>query len=214
MIKILLADDHEVIRAGLKEYLRKTMPDAVIEETGDGDTTFEKIKRNDYALIILDINMPDTDSFGLVSNILALKPRSGILIFSMNPEEIYARKYLKLGALGYLNKEASIDEVRKAVENVIDHKKYLSPSLTQQLLDHALTGKTNNNNPFDELSPRELEITRHLLKGESLSTIGSSLHLHTSTVGTHKARIFRKLHCKNNMEVLGLARLHHFIQPN
>jgi len=214
MIKILLADDHAVIRAGLKEYIRNIIPHSVIEETGDGDTAFAKIKHNDYALIILDINMPDTDSFGLVSNILAVKPGSRILIFSMNAEEIYARKYLKLGALGYLNKEASIDEVRKAIENVMDNKKYLSPSLTQRLIDRVLTGNANNDNPFDVLSPRELEITRHLLKGESVSTIGSCLHLHTSTIGTHKARIFQKLHCKNSIEINALARLHNFIQPN
>src|SRR5450631_2364190 len=101
MVKILLADDHEVIRAGLKVYIGNMIPHSVIEETGDGDTAYEKIKHNDYGLIILDINIPDTDAFGLVSNILAVKPGSRILIFSMNAEEIYARKYLELGALGY-----------------------------------------------------------------------------------------------------------------
>lgn len=214
MIKILLADDHEVIRAGLKVYIRNMIPHSVIEETGDGDTAFAKIKHNDYALIILDINMPDTDAFGLVSNILAVKPASRILIFSMNAEEIYAKKYLKSGTLGYLNKEASIDEIRKAIENVMDNKKYLSPSLTQQLIDRVLTGKANNNSPFDILSSRELEITRHLLNGESVSIISFCLHLHTSTVGTHKARIFQKLHCKSSIEINELARLHNFIQPN
>src|SRR5674476_1601695 len=106
MIKILLADDHAIIRAGLKTYIQNIIPHTSIEEAYDGDSTFEKIKHNDYALIILDINMPATDSFGLVSNILAVKPESKILIFSMNSEEVYTKKLLNLGVLGYLNKAA------------------------------------------------------------------------------------------------------------
>ena len=214
MIKILLADDHVIIRAGLKTYIQNIIPHSVIEEAQDGASAFEKIKRHNYALIILDINMPATDSFGLVSNILAVKPKSKILIFSMNSEEIFAKKLLNLGALGYLSKDASADEFRQAIENVMNNKRYLSPSLTQTLTDSALGKNANNQNPFDLLSPRELEIVRHLMKGESVSQIGTYLNLHTSTVGTHKARIFEKLNCKNVIEINELARLHNFIQPD
>lgn len=210
MIKILLADDHLIIRAGLKIYIKNIIPHADIDEAHDGDSTFEKVKWNDYALIVLDINMPATDSFGLVSNILAVKPEAKILMFSMNSEEIYAKKYLNLGALGYISKDASSDEIRQAIHNVMDNKRYISPSLTQKLAASALGKKSDVQNPFDLLSPRELEITRHLMKGESVSQIASFLNLHTSTVGTHKARIFEKLKCKNAIDINELARIHNF----
>ena len=211
MVTILLADDHTIVRAGLKSYIENIILGSGVEEAPDGDTAFEKIKQHDYDLIILDINMPATDSFGLVSNILALKPASKILMFSINSEEVFAKKYLNLGALGYLNKDAAVDEIKQAIENVMGNKRYISPSLIQILTESALGKKTNNQNPFDLLSPRELEIVRHLIKGESVSQIGSFLHLHTSTVGTHKARIFQKLACKNSIELNELATLHHFI---
>jgi two-component system, NarL family, invasion response regulator UvrY len=211
MIKILLADDHSIVRSGLKTYIEKIIPHSAIEEASDGDAVFEKIRLGDYDLIILDINMPPDNSFDLVSNILTVKPRTRILMFSMSPEEIYAKKYLSLGALGYLNKDASAVEIEQAINLVLKNRRYLSPSLTQALTESALGKNPNNQNPFNLLSPRELEIARHLMRGESVSEIGECLHLHTSTIGTHKARIFQKLHCKNIMELNELAILHNFI---
>ena len=214
MIKILLADDHTIIRAGLKIYIKNIIPDSEVEEAYDGDSTFEKIKNSEYELIILDINMPATDSFGLVSNILAIKPKSKILMFSMNSEEIYAKKYLTLGALGYISKDASADEIKEAITNVMNNKRYISPSLTQTLASSALGKRAYNQNPFDLLSRRELEITRHLMKGESVSQISHYLNLHTSTIGTHKARIFEKLNCTNVIGMTELARIHNFTQSD
>ncbi|MEO8415327.1 MAG: response regulator transcription factor [Ginsengibacter sp.] len=208
MLKILLADDHVILRAGLKIFIKNLISHSSIDEVGNGDDAFELIKQNDYALIILDINMPATDSFGLVSNIIALKPESKILMFSMNSEEIYAKKYLHLGALGYISKDASEVEIKEAMNTVLNNKRYLSASLTQSLTESALGKKANTQNPFDLLSPRELEIARHLMKGESVSQIGTYLNLHTSTVGTHKARIFEKLHCHNIIALDELARAH------
>ena len=214
MAKILLADDHAIVREGLKTFIQNIIPHSDIEEAYDGASAFKKITRNNYALIILDINMPATDSFGLVSNILAAKPKSKILIFSMNSEEIFAKKFLNLGALGYLSKYASEDEFRLAIENVMSNKRYVSPSFRQALTESALGKNSNNQNPFDLLSSRELEIVRHLIKGASVSQIGTCLNLHTSTVGTHKARIFEKLHCKNIIETNELAIMNSFTQPN
>ncbi|MGH2564081.1 MAG: response regulator [Ginsengibacter sp.] len=214
MTKVLLADDHEIVRKGLKAYIYSIVPDSDVEKASNGDSAYERIKHHDYDLIVLDITMPGIDSFGLVSNILAVKPRSRILMFSMNSEEVFAKKYLESGAMGYLNKDASADEIKQAINTVLNNKRYISASLTQRLTDAALGIKPNNKNPFDLLSQRELEITRHLIKGESVSQIGSFLNLHTSTVGTHKARIFEKLNCKNIIEIIDLARLYKFNQPN
>ncbi len=209
MINILLADDHAIIRAGLKIFIEKTIAHSVIDEADDGDSAFEKIKQKDFDLIILDVNMPGTDSFGLVNNILAHKAGSKILMFSMNAEEVYAKKYLQLGAKGYLSKASSEDEITKALNTVLDNKRYISASLSQSLTEDALGKKPDN--PFDSLSPREFEIVQHLVRGESLSEICDKLNLHASTVGTHKARIFEKLGCSNIIDISQLAKVHKVI---
>ncbi len=209
MINVLLADDHVIIRAGLKIFIEHHVPHSVIDEAWDGDSAFEKIKDKDYHLIILDVNMPDTDSFGLVSNIISLKPEANILMFSMNAEEIYAKKYLQLGAKGYLSKASSEAEIKIALDNVINAKRYISPSLNQAFTEEVLGKKSSN--PFDDLSPREFEIVLHLIRGESSAEICHALNLHTSTIGTHKARIFEKLHCSNIIDIYDLAKVYNII---
>lgn len=208
-MNILLADDHAIIRTGLKRFIANYLPDSVIDEAHDGDSVFEKIKTTDYKIIVLDINMPNTDSFGLLHNIMVIRPASNILIFSMNAEEIYAKKYLQLGAKGYLSKTAAESEIRNALDNVIMGKRYISPSLSQTLADDAIGKKSEN--PFDSLSPREFEIVLHLIRGESLANICKALTLQTSTVGTHKARIFEKLKCNNIIDINALAKVYNVI---
>src|SRR5690349_22489875 len=111
MNRILLADDHEIIRSGLKLFINKFVPHAMIDEASNGDSTLQLIAENEYELIILDVTMPDTNSFGLVSSIITIKPDARILMFSMNAEEVYAKRYLQLGAKGYLCKNASFEEL-------------------------------------------------------------------------------------------------------
>src|SRR5665647_126580 len=193
MINVLLADDHAMIRAGLNILIAKHIVHSVIDEAWDGDSALKKIKEKDYKLIVLDITMPGTDSLGLVSNIIALKPEANILMFSMYAEKIYAKKYLQLGVKGYLSKSASHEEINIALDYVINAKRYISPLLNQVFTEEALGKKSNN--PYDDLSPREFEIVLHLIRGESLAEICHTLNLHISTISTHKANIFRKLHC-------------------
>jgi DNA-binding NarL/FixJ family response regulator len=183
------------------------LPHCNIHEAEDGNSAFEKIKQNDYDLQMLDVNMPNTDSFGLISNILALKPGSKILMFSMNSEEIYAKRYLKMGAMGYLRKDASNDEIKKAITTVLNNKRYMSAELSERLLND-MRGNDNSENPFNNLSPREFEIVQHLIRGESLADLCSKLTLHSSTISNHKARIFEKLKCKNIIDLNTLAKIH------
>lgn len=210
-MNILLADDHVIIRTGLKRFISSYIVGANIDEAIDGDSAFAKIKATIYQLIILDINMPNTDSFGLLSNIMVIRPEANVLMFSMNAEEIYAKKYLQLGAKGYLCKTASPSEIQTALDTVISGKRYISSALSQTFAE-AVIGKQAEN-PFDRLSPREFEIVLHLLKGESLASICKTLTLQTSTVGTHKARIFEKLQCSNIIDINALAKLYNVI-PN
>lgn len=212
MKDILLVDDHAIIRAGLKIYIETIIPFSIIDEASDGDAAFEKIKKKDYELLILDVNMPGTDSFGLIGNIMALKPDSKILMISMNAEEIYAKKYLKLGAKGYISKDAPETEIKTAIDTVLNNKRYISSSLSQAFTEEALGNKSPN--PFDSLSPQEFKIIQFIIRGESVGEISKKLNLHTSTIGTHKARIFKKLNCKNIVDIIALAKVHHVIAQN
>src|SRR5664279_3643710 len=210
MANILIVDDHLVITTGLKIVIANFLPDSVIDVANDGDIAFEKIKDRNYDLIIMDISLPNTDSFNIVSNILAIKPTSKILMFSMSPEDMFAKRYLKIGALGYINKDAPLHEIKNAIESALKNKRYLSPGLQDKLALESITDN-HHENQFDKLSPREFEIVQHLVHGDSVSEISRKLNLHTSTIGTHKARIFEKLHCHNIVELAMMAKVHNII---
>jgi DNA-binding NarL/FixJ family response regulator len=210
MPDILLVDDHSIVRTGLKLLLNDFLAHANIEEAYDGASALGKIKEKDYDLVIMDVNMPQTDSFGTVQTILSLKPSSKIIMFSMNAEEVYAKRYLKMGAMGYLRKDAANKEIEKAITSVLNNKKYVSPELAQKILSD-LQSIEEPDNPFDKLSSREFEIVQHLAQGDSVAAISKKLNVHTSTVGTHKARIFDKLHCQNIIDLTNLAKAHNVI---
>lgn len=212
MPQILLVDDHSIVRTGLKLLIEDFLPHAKIDEADNGDSAFKQIKHKDYDLVVMDVNMPQTDSYGTVQNILVFKPATRIIMFSMNAEEVYAKRYLKMGARGYLRKDASNDEIKKAITTVLNNKTYVSTELNEKLLTD-LQSKTKIENPFDKLSPREFEIVQHLSQGESVADISQKLNLHTSTIGTHKARIFEKLHCNNIIDLAKLAKAHNVILP-
>ncbi|MEJ7823507.1 MAG: response regulator transcription factor [Chitinophagaceae bacterium] len=133
MIKILHTDDDPIMRIWLKVIIKNFFPNCLIDEAEDGDSAFKKIKENEYQLIISDINMPQTDTFAFISSILALKPESKILMYSSNEEEEYAKQFLQLGAMGYLKKDAPQPEIKKAIDNCLNNKKYLSSSFIQVL---------------------------------------------------------------------------------
>jgi two-component system invasion response regulator UvrY len=205
--RILIADDHTIVRAGLKLVAKEVCPSAVFDEAHNGDEAISLAKENDYALIILDINMPDTDSISLISNLLAYRQDSKILIFSMNSEELYAKRYFKLGVLGYLNKESGAAEIRRAMLSVLEGKTYTSPGFKELQNNDTTPDKTDN--PFEQLSDREMQIAKYFLQGYSYADIQKILNLHTSTIGTHKTRLFGKLKIKSLFDLSELAKLYH-----
>ena len=206
MDAFLLVDDHSIIRSGLKVLIEYDYNNAVIDEAIDGDSAYEAIKNNNYNLVILDINLPDTDTINLISNIKILKPTLPILIFSMNPELIFAKRYLKLGVNGFLNKEADNAQIREAIRSVLNKKRFLSNELQQFLSDEAILGVKET--PFSQLSDREFEVALHLIKGKGISEIAAFLHLHTSTVGTYKGKIFEKCEVSSLVELNELAKIY------
>ncbi|HVU96393.1 MAG TPA: response regulator transcription factor [Puia sp.] len=204
--RALIADDHVIVREGLKSIIKDICPFMQVDEAINGGQVFDFVKRSDYDILVLDVNMPDTDAITLITNILAYKEESRILVFSMNEEHLYAKRFFKLGVLGYLDKESGAEEIRKALETVLTDKLYMSENLRRGYLDDMVAA--HQENPFQSLSNRELQIAKYLLKGYSSTQIKDTLNLHSSTVGTHKIRTFEKLKIRNVFELRELANLY------
>jgi two-component system, NarL family, invasion response regulator UvrY len=204
MPSILLVDDHSIIRSALKILFGNELPLYSFDEADNGNTALEKILTNDYALIILDISIPGTDAFHFAQTVLKAKPASRILIFSMSEEHIYAKRFLKIGAKGYIGKYAPASQLKEAVLSILDDHKYISPSMSEYMADEIASG--NSENPFSKLSPKQTEIATYLINGKSISDICSIMNLHSSTISTQKNRIFQKLRITNMMELYNFGR--------
>ena len=204
--RLLIADDHSIVRTGLKTVMKSICPFANFDEAVNGDEVIQLAKANAYDMMVLDINMPGTDAITLISNLFAYREDPKILIFSMNSELLYARRFLKLGVLGYLDKESAADEIKKAIELVLNGQQYMSPTLKKYFHEDTMAKRADN--PFEKLSNREIQIAKYLLLGYSLVEIRKVLNLHSSTVGTHKIRFFEKLKIKNLFELRELIKLY------
>jgi two-component system, NarL family, invasion response regulator UvrY len=204
MQKFLLIDDHVVVRSGIKLMLGNMYEGCEIHEAKDGDSAIEFLKSNSYDFAMLDVQMPNTDSFVLMEHIKTNYPQLRVLVFSMNSENIYALRFIKAGAMGFISKEAPMDEIKKAISQVVSGKKYISEEMLFVLAE-GTNSNSNNANPFSSLSSREFEIVSMLLNGKTISNIAADLNLGISTVGTHKGRIFTKLKVTNLLELKELS---------
>jgi two-component system, NarL family, invasion response regulator UvrY len=203
MQKFLLIDDHVIVRTGIKLLISNNYSNCEIHEAKDGETALALVNQNEYDFVMLDVQMPNTDSFALMENFKANFPKLKVLIFSMNAEDIYALRFIKAGAKGFISKDAPMTEVGKAIDTVLNGKKYISEELLYVIAE-GNTGSSENN-PFNVLSKREFEIVSMLLNGKTISIIAADLGLGISTVGTHKGRIFTKLKVTNLLELQNLA---------
>jgi two-component system, NarL family, invasion response regulator UvrY len=205
MKRFLLADDHHIVRSGLGLIIKDEYSNAEIDECNNGDCVWKKIQQTEYDLVILDITMPGMDSLRLLQNIFTHNPQQKVMIFTMNPVAVYAKRYLALGVKGFVSKEAEPMEVRLGIVSILNNRKYLGGDMM-----HILTGDDINNetsSPFDVLSGRELEIMNLLVEGKNVSEIAGMLFLHISTVSTHKANIMAKLHVSNVVELTKMVQL-------
>ena len=203
MKKFLLIDDHSVVRSGIKILLSEVFKPCEVYEASDGPSAVEQLKERPYDLVMMDIQMPSTDAFGLMEYMRVSHPDAKVLIFSMSAENIYAKRFLKAGAKGFVSKQSSLDEIKKAITQVLNNKRYVSDTMIDMLADGPSAGSAKN--PFQSLSARELEITSLILSGHTLSDIAKSLHIQVSTAGTHKSRLFEKLGVTNVLELKELA---------
>jgi two-component system, NarL family, invasion response regulator UvrY len=208
MKRFLLADDHHIVRTGLGLIIKDEYSNAEIDECSNGDCVWMKIQQTEYDLVILDISMPAMDSLRLLQNIFTHNPQQKVMIFTMSPVAVYAKKYLAMGVKGFINKEAEQSEVRLAIVNILNNRKYLGSDMMHILMEDD--GNNETSSPFDALSFRELEIMNLLVEGKNVSEIAAMLFVHISTVSTHKANIMTKLHVSNVVELTKMVQLFNF----
>jgi two-component system invasion response regulator UvrY len=209
MIKILIADDHAVVREGVKHILSE-MPDMVVAgEAGRGQEVLEKANKNKYDLILLDIAMPGRDGLEILKELKLQLPQLPVLILSMFPEEQYALRALKSGASGYLTKDSIPDELIKAIRKIVRGGKYVSSSFSDKML---LSFDSKDEKPLHEiLSDREYQVLRMIVAGKSLQEIADELALSVKTVSTYRSRILDKTGMKNNVELTHYAVKHRLV---
>jgi two-component system invasion response regulator UvrY len=201
-IKILIADDHPIVHKGVSYLINQNFPGAFIKSVFDGDMIFKELSMEDYNVLILDVNLP-LFSYQEFELIISRFPKVPVLIYSQNPEEQYAIRFLKGGAFGYVEKSEEDDVLISAIRKIIIRERHFSKEIMSIMLD-KLQGKMNDN-PFDLLSSREYDVATLMLKGKSLGEIAEELSISASTVSSYKIRIFEKLSVRNVVEFIDLA---------
>ncbi|MEQ1553088.1 MAG: response regulator transcription factor [Ferruginibacter sp.] len=199
MIKILVADDHIVVRRGLKMILLDGFPGATIEEVGDAEDMLKEVIKSEWDVVISDLSMPGRSGLDVLPQIKQLRPNMPVLILSIHSEEQYALRVLKAGASGYLSKDLAPDELVAAVQKVMLGKKYITASIAEKLaagIDDDVTKTLHST-----LSDREFDVLKMLATGKTVSEIGEALFLSVTTISTYRSRILSKLNIKNNAEL-------------
>ena len=199
MIKILIADDHGIIRKGIKQILSRTSDIEVTAEASTGQEALEKIWTSHFDLVILDISLPGRNGLEILKQIKSYKPKLPVLILSMYPEEQYAIRVLRAGASGYLTKESGKNELVEAIRRIAEGKKYITPSLAEKLASEL--EPSNDKALHERLSDREYHILCMIAKGKSSNEIAEELALSVKTVSTHRARVLEKMGMKSNAEL-------------
>jgi two-component system, NarL family, invasion response regulator UvrY len=203
MLKILIADDHAVVRRGIKQLLAEELRNATFAEAADAQETLESVRKQDWDLLILDVSMPGGSGLDVLKEIKVSRPELRVLVLSVHPEDQYAMRILKAGAVGYMTKEAPPMELVKAVRKVLAGGPYVSPSLAEKLATNlaADTGEL----PHEKLSNREFEVLRMIASGKTVTQIAKELSLSVKTVSTYRARVLEKMGMKTGAELTHYA---------
>jgi two-component system invasion response regulator UvrY len=204
MMHILIADDHAIVRKGIRQLLLEEYPLAIIEETGDGNSLVAKASTGKWDVVICDLDLPGRSGLDAMLQIKEIAPKLPVLIMSIYPEEQYAKRLLKAGAAGYVSKDAATEELTKAVRMVLQGRKYISPVVAALIAEDMGQGG-GDKAPHEALSNREFEIFKMIASGRSVSEIADTLSLSTTTVSTHRARILAKMCMRTNSELMRYA---------
>lgn len=201
MRKILIIDDHYIVRQGLKQILISTFQQIIVDEAVNGEDALKRITKTDYDIVLLEIALPDIDGFELLAQLINLRPKLKILVLSMYCEEKYVIQAIKMGASGYLTTNGSPWELVMAIKTVLSDKKYFGTNVVESLFFN-LDKEPQEKMPHELLTPRELQVLRMLATGKRLKKIADELSLSLSTVSTYRIRILKKLNLQNNADII------------
>jgi len=209
VIRILLADDHAMVRAGLKQILTATGDINVVGEATNGHEVLTAVREQDFDVVVLDMSMPGRSGIELIRLVKAERPRLSVLVLSMHSEEQYAVRAVKAGAAGYLTKESAADQLVAAVRRVAGGGAVISPETARRLVQQMNTSTPAA--PHTLLSDREYQVFRMLAAGRSVTEIGVELALSVKTISTHKTRIMHKLGVTNTSDLVRYALSHRLL---
>jgi DNA-binding NarL/FixJ family response regulator len=205
--RIIVADDHGIVRMGLIQTIKRLRPDAIISEVEDFKSLYKVILKEELDLAIMDVNMPNGSIQEAIDYIKIHKPQLKILIFSSQDEDLYAIRYLKMGADGYLSKQSSTAVIETALSAILTTGRYISEEVKEAIFLESLNGPTKKTT-LESLSDRELQIANKLAEGIPLKELSNQLNLHSSTVSTYKNRLFEKLKIRSIPELVEILRLY------
>ena len=203
MIKILVVDDHPIVRAGLKQILAESDDLVVAGEASNSQEALEKVSANNFDVVLLDIAMPGRSGLDIIKDLKNEQSDLSVLVLSYFPEEQYAIRALKAGSSGYLVKKSAPDELVEAIQIVSRGRKYISASVAEKLVDEMGGGEKKA--PHERLSDREYQILRMISSGKSVTDIADNLCLSVKTISTYRSRLLRKMEMKNNAEIISYA---------
>lgn len=203
LIKVLIADDHAVVRQGLKQILAETTDMVVGGEAGNTQEVLDKVRRENWDVVVLDITMPGRGGLDIIKELKQERPRSSVLILSMHSEDQFAVRALKAGASGYLSKESAPELLVKAIRKVYSGGRYISASLAEKLAFNL--GDDTEGPPHEKLSDREYQVMCMIASGKTVKDIGEELSLSVKTISTYRARILEKMKMKTNAELTHYA---------
>jgi two-component system invasion response regulator UvrY len=209
MTRILIVDDHEILRRGLREIFADTFPKMVIGEAANSREAVELTLTQDWCIILLDINIPGHSGLAVLEEMKRLRPQTPVLVLTAYSEEEFAIRSLKLGASGFLNKSQTSVEVVAAVKKVLAGGKYVSASLAERLA--SFLGSDVLHVPHEELSSRELQVLQMIARGEAIKQIAAKLALSDKTVSTYRNRISKKMGLSTNVALTRYALKHRLV---
>jgi two-component system invasion response regulator UvrY len=210
MTHVLIADDHEVVRRGLKQILVDEFKNLKLSEATTSQQAIDCVIKQAFDLVLLDINMPGRSGLDVLQEIMRLRPKTPVLILSVSPEQDYALRCLKLGAAGYLSKRSASDELLIAVKKAMAGGKYVTASLAEQLATTVSSGTPQA--PHEALSNRELQVLRLIAAGKTIKEVASELALSEKTVATYRTRVSEKMGLATNVDMARYALRHHLTE--
>lgn len=206
---ILIADDHAVVRRGLREILADALPDADFSEASDGDEVLSRLGKSQTSLLVLDISMPGRSGMDVLRDVKRQFPRLPVIILSYQPEEQYAVRCLRAGAAAYISKESASEELAFATKKILGGGRYISSSQAEKLI--ANLDEPTDKPLHEALSDREHEVMKMIAAGVPLTEIGERLHVSVKTISSYRARIMEKMQMKSNAELTRYAMTHSLI---